>query len=162
MTMNDERDEQLVVATRTHPKTLVGPILLGLVTVAVGIAVAMLVPAEGLLVWLQLALWILCGLVLLIGALIPVLRWRASTFTVTTQQIQTRTGVLTRSGSDIPLTRVAGVETERGLTDRIFGCGTLIVRDAGSVNGIALRDIPRVQVTRDLINDLVHGASGPR
>lgn len=159
---NGARSEEMVVATRTHPKALAGPILLGVIALAVAIAAHVLIPAGSLLVWLGLGLWILCGVVLLVGVLVPVLRWRATTFTVTTQQIQTRTGLLRRSGSDIPLGRVTGVETARGLSDRIFGCGTLVIRDAGSEQGIALRDIPDVQITRDVINDLVYRTSGSR
>lgn len=155
-------DEKLVYTTRTHPKVLLGPILLGLIALAVAIAAATLIPAEGLLVFARTALWIVCVLVVLIGVAMPVLRWRTSTFTVTTQQIQTRRGFFTRSGSDIPLGRVTNVETERGLIDRMFGCGTLVVRDAGSDGGIVLRDIPHVQDVRNVITDLIHGAVDPR
>lgn len=131
--MNEARSEELLVATRTHPKVLIGPVVLGVIALAVAVVAQVLIPVDSLLVWLGLGLWILCGVVLLAGVLAPVLRWRATTFTVTTQQIQTRTGLLRRSGSDIPLVRITG---------------------------IALADIPDVQITRDLINDFSYRASG--
>lgn len=154
-------DEQLVYTTRTHAKVLVGPVLLGVAAMAAAIAVAMFVPGQGVLTYARLALWIMCAMVALVGAVMPVLRWHTSTFTVTTAQIQTRRGFFTRSGSDIPLGRVTNVETERSLIDRMFGCGTLVVRDAGSDGGIVLRDIPHVQDVRNVITDLIHGSVGP-
>src|SRR5699024_71004 len=85
--------------------------------------------------------------------------WRSTVFTVTTERIMRRRGVLMRRGLDMPLGRVANIVTERGLLDRIFGCGTLLVHDASSTRGLAMVDVPRVLQVREVLSTLIHAAT---
>src|SRR3546814_20190408 len=56
-----------------------------------------------------------------------------------------RTGIIAQKGRTIPLNRISGVDFEIDLTDRIFGCGTLVVTDASEAGRVELHDIPRVE-----------------
>ena len=57
----------------------------------------------------------------------PFLLWLTSEYTVTNRRLINRSGLITRVGRDIPLYRINDVSYERGLLDRILGCGTLVI-----------------------------------
>jgi uncharacterized membrane protein YdbT with pleckstrin-like domain len=89
----------------------------------------------------------------------PFLRWMTSTYTVTNRRLTTHTGVITRSGHDIQLTRISDVSYEKQLLDRILGCGTLVISDASEL-GIRLPDVPRVEERQKVIADLLFRGGG--
>src|SRR5690606_36346975 len=107
--------------------------------------------------YLQLAIIVVAAVVCLMWTILPFLRCWTSTYTVTNRRIITRQGIITRTGRDIPLTRVNDVSHERQLTDRILGCGTLIIWSAGEQGKVVLTDVPRVQAVRQQIADLLYG-----
>ena len=52
------------------------------------------------------------------------------------------------------MNRISDIAYEKGLVDRIFGCGTLIVSDASEQGRVELHDIPHVeQVAAAAISD---------
>ena len=83
-------------------------------------------------------------LVLMVWLIVPVLRWRTTTYELTTKRLRTRYGIITRNGRDIPLTRINDVSFEKGPLDRLLGAGRLVVESAGEHGQIRLRDIPHV------------------
>ena len=149
-------DEQEVLHTRTHAKALVLPAA-ALVIVAAGVgAGAALVPV-GMRPVGQLAVGAL-GLVLVVWwCLVPLLRWRTTTYTLTTRRLVTRSGILNRRSHDLPLSRVNDVSSERGLTDRLLGCGTLIVQTAAESGTIVLDDVPDVEHVHQTMTELLLG-----
>ena len=86
---------------------------------------------------------------------IPFLRWMTTTYTVTNRRLITRRGIITRSGRDIPLFRINDVAYEKGLLDRLLGCGTLVISDATEKAGVELTDIPNVEQVHLQISDLL-------
>lgn len=162
VSVSHDNEGHVLLSMRTHPKALV-PAGFGALVVVVGaVAAGLLIPATGVLVWVQLACWVLCGILFLAWVVAPVLRWRSRTFTVTDREVQVRTGFFTRRGTDVPLARITSVDTERGILDRIFGCGTLIIRDAGSVEGLVLADIPNVLQVRSRLSELTESLYNSR
>ena len=149
-------DEQVVLRTRTHAKALFSPAS-GLVVIgaAVGAGCA-LIPGEArpvgqlgvALVGLALAVW---------WSVIPFLRWRATTYTVTTRRLLTRRGILSRTGHQIPLDRVVEVSLVRSLGDRILGCGTLTIITAGEDGALVLDDVPEVETVHAELSELLYG-----
>ncbi|WP_280268270.1 PH domain-containing protein [Nocardia wallacei] len=103
-------------------------------------------------VWVVLLLWRTAA---------PVLRWQSTHFIVTDRRVLVREGVLTHTGIDIPLNRVANIQFRHGLTDRMLGTGTLII-DAASGDPLEYDDIPQVQQVHALLYhevfDNPHGA----
>lgn len=168
------RPERELLRTRTHPKILFQPLALGALIIVAQVAAVIWVRFDtgvaGIDDWGQ---FVLQGalVVLLIGvSVIPFLRWRFSTFTVTTRAVTERWGVLYRRSRELPLNRIVSVTTDQGILDRIFRCGTLIFHDAsvgqalsGPVNpltarhggenniGVRFYDIPNIQQVRALI-----------
>ena len=146
--------ERVVVSTRTHPKALLLPVLALVLLLAVGTFVETRVDGDQ-----RLLAWIVWGAVAL-GVLWlfvwPLLTWLVGHYTITDRRIITRTGVLTRRGHDIPLSRISDVQVERHLSDRLLGCGTLVIGDASPDGAVALPDIPRVREAQARLNDLLH------
>jgi uncharacterized membrane protein YdbT with pleckstrin-like domain len=66
-----------------------------------------------------------------------------------------RAGIVTRRGRDIPLARINDVSFEKGLLDRLFGSGRLVVESAGEHGQILLADIPRVEEVQTTLFRLV-------
>jgi uncharacterized membrane protein YdbT with pleckstrin-like domain len=86
---------------------------------------------------------------------LPAVAWWNRTYTLTNERLATRTGVLRRSGRDIPLTRINDVAFEQGILDRIFKAGTLKVSAASEEGTIVLDDVPHVHQVALRMNELV-------
>lgn len=156
-------DEYVVVHHHPHWKMLLWPVLLFLLVVGAGTYGAAL--ARGLS-W-HLPVWIavgaLGGVLVIWWTLAPLMRWRTTHFVVTSRRLMVREGVFTRTGVDIPMWRINSVRFTQGLTDRMLGCGTLIVESA-SDEPLEFDDIPDVQRVHTMlyheINDGVEDESG--
>lgn len=141
---------------RTHPKVLFLPMVWSLVA-AVGVAAAARFTTGNVR---------LVGWAIVLGAwvwfsLVPYLRWRFATYTITETTVKVASGILYRKGRDLPIARVVDVGAEQGILDRIFGCGTLVIADAsGAANHnkdatVRFRDIPHVAVVKNTLHDLI-------
>jgi uncharacterized membrane protein YdbT with pleckstrin-like domain len=97
--------------------------------------------------------------------LLPFLRWRTTTYTITNRRLITRSGILNKVGKDLPLNRINDVSHERSLMDRILGCGSLIVQTAAEDGTIVLKDVPDVEHVNLQITQLLfgpqHGSQNP-
>jgi uncharacterized membrane protein YdbT with pleckstrin-like domain len=154
--------ETLVISCRQHPKALFAPILALVFFLAVGVAGQVFIDWG----WLQLAVWVLCVLAILWWTVRPFFVWLTTVDGITDRRLITRHGILTRKGHDIPLARISDVSIEINLTDRLFGCGSLIITDASTFGEVRLNDIPHVEATQlklnELLNALHGGARAPR
>src|SRR3954453_21467071 len=154
-------DESLILYTHPHWKALLLPALA--VPVVVGLAswgifamgdfsgreyvqIGIVVVAVALLVWVSLLPW---------------LRWRTTRFIVTSRRVVIRSGVISRTGRDIPLTRVNDVTFTHGLLDRILGCGTLLIESGGERGQLVINEIPHVETVQRQLSDLVEQANDP-
>jgi uncharacterized membrane protein YdbT with pleckstrin-like domain len=158
--------EDVVLHMRTHAKALIVPILVLLVTAAaLGFAMGVL-PDTGAAG--ATGRWVL----LAIGAAVvgrwslwPFLVWLSTTYTVTTERLVTRQGVISRYGRDIPLGRINDVAYSQDVLDRILRCGSLNVSAASEQGTIVLHDVPGVHEVQLELSELVreaHGWSAPQ
>jgi membrane protein YdbS with pleckstrin-like domain len=143
--------ESVVISTRTHPKALILPVLV-LVVVA-GLAAYLTSVTDSSVA--HIITWVVAALLLLWFTVWPFLNWLASTYTVTNRRLITRHGILTRKGHDIPLNRISDVSYERGVVDRMLGCGTLIISDASTRGSVQLPDVPHVEQTQLKLSGLL-------
>jgi uncharacterized membrane protein YdbT with pleckstrin-like domain len=147
-------DEQVVLETHPHWKTLVVPFLELLVVLAVaGFLLGRF--DQGWARWTTVGLGLLFVLVLF-G--VPLLRWRTTLFVITTHRVVTRSGILTRTGRDVPLNRVNDVTFTENLLERVLRCGTLVVESAGERGQVVLTDIPRVSEVQHQLYELTERA----
>jgi membrane protein YdbS with pleckstrin-like domain len=151
-------DERVLIHTRTHAKALILPAL-ALVLLCLGVGVGAAFIPEGARPIGQIAV-ALVGLLLAIWwVLLPFLRWWTTTYTVTNRRLITRRGILTRVGKDMPLMRINDVSYQRGLLDRMLGCGTLYIQTAAEAGTIKLHDIPNVERVHLEMTELLFGTS---
>lgn len=158
MAINPKRlneGEEVVFSTRTHVKVLFVPALVLLVTAALaGFLTSQ--TDNTVLLWV---IWGVAAVVFCVFCLWPFLEWLTATYTVTNRRLTTHRGVINRTGHDIPLSRISDVTYEKGLTDRLLGCGTLRVSDASDQGAVELPDVPRVEQLQLLLSDqLFHGS----
>jgi uncharacterized membrane protein YdbT with pleckstrin-like domain len=147
--------ETPVIAVHPHWKVLVRP-----VSVAVLIVAATLV-AEVMIPWgatAPLGPLVLAGvaIVLLMWWLtVPLLRWRTTTYELTSRRLRMRSGIIAREGKDIPLSRVTDVSFQTSILDRILGSGTLVVESPGEHGQVRLTEIPHVEQLQSTLFQLV-------
>lgn len=151
--------ERVILHKHSHWKMLLVPYLVLIVTLGVGIWLALLVQDQS---WSTVGLIAIGAVALIILVwlfFIPFVRWRTTHFIVTTDRVMAREGVINRTGIDIPLGRINSVRFEHGLIDRIFGCGTLIIESA-SQEPLEFDDIPQVEKVHTMlyreVNDNPH------
>lgn len=150
--------EHVVLNLRTHVKALFRPALVLLLAVAAVVAALVLVLDSAAQGWIQLVVGVLALVAVVIWTLVPFLRWVTSRYTITNRRLITRSGILTRTGRDIPLYRINDVAYEKGLLDRILGCGTLVISDATEKAGVVLHDVPNIERVHVQLADLLFAA----
>lgn len=152
--------ERSVLVVHPHWKTVLWPVA-GFIVVVVAAAVLLVViPAGRDAGPARVAVGVVALVVLLLWFVIPLLRWRTTTYQLTTRRFRLRRGILSRSGRDFPLTRISDVSFSRGLIDRLLGSGRLVIESAGEHGQLVLTEIPdveRVQATLfQLVEDEQH------
>ena len=142
---------------RLHPhwKTLIGPLLVAVLVVAAALIAEVLIPSGSVSAIARLVVAAVAILAVMLWLIVPVLRWRTTTYELTTRRMRVRSGIVTRHGRDIPLARINDVSFEKGLLDRLLGSGRLVVESAGEHGQILLNDIPRVEFTQATLFRLV-------
>ena len=145
--------ENVVVSSRTHPKALLLPLFALVIFLALGVAIQVLIDQHVV----TIVGWVVAGLGILRYTVWPFLDWLTSSYTFTDRRLITRTGVITRRGHDIPLSRISAVEIELHLIDRLLGCGTLVISDASTHGRVVLPDIPHAEDTKRRVHLLLHG-----
>ncbi|WP_369253401.1 PH domain-containing protein [Geodermatophilus amargosae] len=135
-------DEEVVVHLHPHWATLFWPVVWLLVVVGAGSYTAALVPAGRQQGVLRMALLAVALLVLAVLVARPVLRWRTTHTVVTTSRLLVRSGVLTRRGRDVPLSRITDVSSRQTLGQRLLRSGTLTVETAGEGGALVLETVP--------------------
>lgn len=148
--------ERRVLLLHPHWKTVLGPIMgVILVLVAVGwldyfgrhVTHIASLPAF-------LGAVVICVIVLMLPV-IRILRWRTTTYELTTRRLRLRRGILSRTGRDFPLIRISDVSFTHGLIDRLLGCGQLVVESAGEHGQLVLNEIPHVEMVQATLFQLV-------
>ena len=148
--------EHEVFSVHTHVKALFAPVLVLLLTsLAGGYGWGAVQLGERVL---GSAIVGIALLVVLTWSVAPFLRWLTTTYSATNRRLIEQSGVFSRSGRIIPLSRVNDVSFEKNLSDRLLGCGTLVVRANSELDGLRLHDVPRVEEVHRSLTELVLGA----
>jgi uncharacterized membrane protein YdbT with pleckstrin-like domain len=147
--------EHLVLRLHPHWKTVLRPLLILAVTIVGLLCLLLLVPAARDAVAARLGLAVVALVVVLLFVVVPLLRWRTTTYELTSRRLRLRSGIVTRSGRDFPLTRISDVSFKQGLLDRMLGCGRLVVESPGEHGQLVLTEIPRVQAVQATLFQLV-------
>ena len=140
------------MALRPHWKVMVWPVIVLLVTSPVVTYLVTKVPDNSARPWLRWALVVVGVIIVLRWTVVRFLHWITTSYVITDRRIITRTGIVARTGRDMPISRVNDVTfSHSGLLERILRCGTLVVESAGERGQLVLSDVPHVEeVQRDV------------
>jgi len=147
--------EHLVLRLHQHWKTVLAPLLILAATVVALLILLLVVPAVRDAAAGRLALGAVALVIVIVFVAIPLLRWRTTTYELTDRRLRLRSGLLTRTGRDFPLTRISDVSFSQGLLDRVLGCGRLVVESPGEHGQLVLTEIPGVQHVQATLFQLV-------
>lgn len=144
-------NERIVLDLRPHVKVLAQPVFVLLAVCGAGsFTVARFTEPAARYAALGAA-----TLVLALFAVVPFLRWRTTHFVVTDRRVLVRTGVLSRSGRDVPLSRINDITFSHSLLERMLGTGTLVIESAGERGQVVLTDVPQVEHVQRQVYELV-------
>lgn len=130
-------DEDIVHQFRPHWRVLLGAIgwamllaaLAGVGFAALDIEYAGYVAAAAVVLWLLLSAK-------------SVLQWLFTSYVLTTERIIVRSGMIARSGTEIPLENINNVLFSQRVMERLLGYGDVLVESAGQTGQSRLENIP--------------------
>lgn len=137
--------EQIEFEMRPHWRSMIVPTIVLVVTVGVGSYLLAIVPDGSAASILRWGIVVVVVFVLLAWFVRPLLAWLTTQYVFTNRRIITRTGILARSGKDMPLAKLNDVRFEYTLVERLLNCGTLTVSSASEDGALVIRNVPRVE-----------------
>ena len=150
--------EDIVLDLHQHWKQLVPPFLKALI--GVGVASFVFAKVGGWSTEREIRWGIVAVTValLILGSLIPYLRWLTTQYVVTSKRVVIRKGILSREGRDVPLSRINDVSFSHNFFERMLRCGTITVESAGERGQVILTDVPAVEEVQRTIYRLAEAA----
>lgn len=149
--------EELVLHLRPHGKSVVGPALVVVLSLAGTIMAGVLLPpTEGG----RIGLGLVAAIMLYHGSrygIAPLAQWRCTHWVLTTERLLTQRGVFVRERRDLPLNRVNDHSLTQSLLDRIFGTGTLVIDSIGEQSA-RLAGVPRAPQVQTTLYELIERA----
>jgi uncharacterized membrane protein YdbT with pleckstrin-like domain len=147
--------EESVAVLHPHWKVLVRPAAVALGVVAGVLVLEVIIPPGTAAGLERLGLLAIAVMLLMWWLAVPLLRWRTTTYELTTRRMRIRDGIIARSGKDFPLSRIVNISYRTSLLDRLVGSGTVILQTAGEHGDLILADIPRVMQVQSTAFQLV-------
>ena len=132
--------EHVVTEFRPHWRLLVIPIgwlVLGIVAIILAYQVF---PGEGL-VDVILTIAVVVALLPLVGR--PFIKWWFTSYVLTNERLITRTGMISRTGIEIPLENISNVLFKQTVFERLLKSGDLLIESAGESGQSLFNDVPR-------------------
>ena len=140
-------EERISFQMRPHWRALLGPIIILIATVFIGTFLLLSVEWA----WAKWAIGIGMAVLILWPALVGFLRWVTTDYVFTNRRVIVRSGVLTKSGRDVPLSKINNVSFEVSLLGRLLNYGALDIQSAGENEGLRIVDVPDVErIQRDV------------
>ena len=99
----------------------------------------------------QLVLIVAILLALLPLAVAPVFKWWFTIYVLTTERLITRTGVIARSGIELPLENINNVIFTQNIVERVLKSGDLLIESAGESGQSKFSDIPNPDEFQSLL-----------
>ena len=147
--------ETVVARLRPHVRGLVWPgILLLLVAGATGFFAGTL-PEE----WMNLAVLAAAGILVVVGCIVPWLRWMSRSYTITTRRTVVRDGLLTRERRELLHSRASDVTVRASPLQSMVGSGDVRIGTRGE-DPLVLRDVPSANLVQATLHDLMERDGG--
>jgi len=157
--------EEVVREFRPHWRLLVIPVLWALLGIAVVVATWRLTPADDRFDWAVTGLVVLAAFRLVFY---PFTAWWFTSYVLTNERLIRRSGILSRSGLEIPLENINDVRFSQTVLERVLRSGDVLVESAGEQGQSRFSDIPEPEDFHSLIykvrevrsRDLAAGVEG--
>lgn len=141
-------DEQIISEFRPHWRLLVIPLLwllAGIVVIVVELSVFDLDAVVDLVV---AALVVVAWVPLVFR---PLVKWYWTIYVLTTERLITRSGVIARSGIEIPLESINNVLFHQNVLERVLRSGDLLIESAGESGQSQFNDVPHPDEFQSLL-----------
>lgn len=143
-------DERIVRQFRPHWRMLAIPALWLIGAIVAIVVVFTVLPLDDY----PLVRWILTGAVLI--AMIPlvinpILKWWFTAYVLTSERLITRTGMIARSGIELPLANINNVLFNQSVIERLLKSGDLLIESAGESGQSQFSDIPNPEEFQSLL-----------
>ena len=141
-------DEHIVSEFRPHWRLLVIPVswlILGIVAIVLAYTV---LPGEGVI---DAVITIAVVIALIPLVVRPFIDWWFTAYVLTNERLITRTGMISRSGIEIPLENMTNVLFSQTVLERILKSGDLLIESAGESGQSPFNDVPRPDEFQSLL-----------
>ena len=132
--------EEIILDLRPHPWFLAKEIMA--VVAALALVVVLYAKVDN-----DIARYVGLGLlaVAALWLLVEVIQWRTTELVVTGDRLIYRTGILAKSGREIPLERINDITFSQSIFERIIGAGDLLIESGGERGQQTFTDILKPQ-----------------
>lgn len=155
MALPEPSTELVIVRLRPHVRTLLFPALaLVFVSGLLGLWLGNL-PEP----WMNQAVGGVGAFVALFFSVVPLLRWLATRYTLTTRRMIVRSGLLHRRRAELLHASCPGLRVDQSAGQRLFGCGDIRVGGEGQAV-LWLRDVPKARLVREAWQEEIWHAQG--
>ncbi len=140
--------ENVVTQFRPHWRLLVIPlawVLAGIIVIALAWTV---LPGEGM-VDVVITVAALAAVVALVAP--PIIKWWFTSYVLTSERLITRTGMISRSGIEIPLESISNVLFHQNVVERMLRSGDLLIESAGESGQSRFNDVPKPDEFQSLL-----------
>jgi uncharacterized membrane protein YdbT with pleckstrin-like domain len=148
--------EDIVLEMRPHWFFLAGPGVALLLALILAILVSSRVSGD--VQRLALIPLLLLVVVALVWFVVRYAKWATTTFVVTTDRLIHRSGVVSKSGREIPLERLNDVSFHSTILQRMLGAGDLLIESAGERGQQLFSSFPHPERTQNLIHHQIEQA----
>lgn len=163
--------EQVIVATRPQPRTLIFPALVFVAVPALAAYASAWIIKGGPgtlvpLVTREWTVWLVGACVVLaawalVGCCLPrVVTWQATRYILTNQRLIARYGVWRRREEPVPLAAVRQVVLEQSWLQRLLRSGNIFL-ETGHPGGISVPDVPEAATFRTFLLDAMTDLPDP-
>ena len=142
--------EEIITEFRPHWRLLVIPVFWFIL----GLALIVLVFQE----WAwpdNTTADVITGIIIGIGMVYlvvrPFVKWAFTQYVLTNERLITRSGMIARSGIEIPLENITNVVFNQGILERLLKAGDLLIESAGESGQSRFPDIPRPDEFQSLV-----------
>ncbi len=104
--------------------------------------------AEQVLTWIAIALILVSA----VWVIARYAKWSTTNFVITSDRVIYRSGVLAKTGIEIPLERINTVLSSQTVVERVLGAGDLIIESAGEMGQQRFTDIKSPARVQNLIH----------
>ncbi|QWS34173.1 PH domain-containing protein [Curtobacterium aetherium] len=158
--MTDEPPPELVVARlRPHARRLVRPAVFVVLVAAAGGFGFGVFRAE--LAWVNVLVAVLTVVLVVLGGVVPLLRWMSQRYVVTTRRLVVSHGLGTRTRRELLHSRGYDVTVRRRGTQGLFRSGDVLVFP-GDDPALVLADVPHADLVVAVLHDLVEAHEARR